>query len=516
MPYIEPYKQELEDLPESLPAPEAVSQTVTTPAPPQQGFVEMGGGRYLSRFARGRLSFPLTSQQTLSVRADYSGMEGFTPFADSDVSTPSDVFDGTLLFESRHDGLAFTADVHGQAQDYTLYGLPSVLQDTSETAPGRSGYTGGTSLRLRTFGRVESSVDVAFNHTRYTTQQISPAGPPVGPPTQSVPSGEFRENRLSFDGSITFPLGATATTIDALAHRSSYGGDEPSTTGYRVDSGLSLHLVNSDFFSAELGGRFLGFEAPFNSRRADGATATAAFIAPAGRLELSLSPGITLVAENKPTVTSDGLTGLYALNPYAEHAPSVRPTLYTTKAESGFLLSLGPVRFEPFVGYQYAPNYQYFRSPNSSRSASGTPFPVEYASAQIIHGGAEVALQGVTGVEASVGVAVRDGSLQIGDDAAIPYFSPLVADAMLSVSFADQKGLLQTTGTFESPRPTGPSPSSEEVGTFVSFNVEGSYALSSLLDAVVRIEHLGAGAPEKWARYPRPPATFMAGFRIHW
>ncbi|PQJ33519.1 hypothetical protein BSZ35_01935 [Salinibacter sp. 10B] len=503
MPYVEPYKQALEDLPESLPAPDAASQTVSTPADPQEGFVEMGGGRYLSRFARGRLSFPFTAQQTLSVRADYSGLDGFSPFPGSDVSTPSDVFDGALLFESRHDALAVTADVHAQAQRYTLYGLPPVGQDTAAIAPDRSGYTTGSALRLRTFGSITSSVEVSFDRTQYTSQLA---------PRPDAPSDAYHEHRLAFDGSLTVPIGRMATTLDALAHRASYGGDVPNHTGYRVGSGLSLQLADSDALSATLGGRFLGFEAPATPRQRTDNTASAAFIAPAGRVELSLAPGVTLFAENAPSVTSDGLADLYRRNPYAEHAPSVRPTLYTTKAESGVLLSLGPLRIQPTAGYRYAPSYQYTQNPSSF--VPNVPLLVQHASARIIHGGGQIALQGLTGVEASVDVSVRDGEL-VGDNAPIPYFSPLVTDAMLSVSFADQRGLLQTTGTIESPRPTTPS-GDTEVGTYIHFDLEGSYAVSSLLDIVVRAKNLGPEAPKKWARYARPPAMIMGGVRIHW
>ncbi len=501
MPYVESYKQELDDLPESLPAPDAVSQTVNTPASPQQGFVEMGGGRYRSRFARGRLSLPLTDQQTLSVRADYSGLEGFTPFSGTDVSTPADMSEGVIQFESRHDDLSITADVQGQGQGYTLYGVAPMGRDTAAVAPSRSGYTIGPRFQLRTFGSVRSSLEVAFNRTQYTTQQAARA---------NAPSASYAENRLAFDGSVTFPVSSTATTIDALAHRAMYSGDIPEASGYRFDGGLSLQLAQSDIFSAEVGGRALAFEAPSNPELGTANPATANFIAPSGRVEATLAPGTTLFAENAPSLTSDGLSELYQRNPYAEHAPSVRPTLYTTKVESGLLLSLGPLRIQPSVGYRYAPSFQYFRSPRTD-----DPLSVEYGSARIIHGGGEIALQGITDVEASVGVTVRDGEL-IGDDTSIPYFSPVVANAMFSVSFADQKGRIQTTGTIESPRPIRSSPSSPEVGTYVSFDVEGSYAVSSLLDAVIRVKNLGPGAPEKWARFARPPAQFMVGFRIRW
>jgi hypothetical protein len=125
-----------------------------------------------------------------------------------------------------------------------------------------------------------------------------------------------------------------------------------------------------------------------------------------------------------------------------------------------------------------------------------------------------LALLGIQGMEASAGISVRDGVL-VGDDDAIPYFSPVVANAMLSVSFADQRGLLQTTGTIESPRPVDRA-ASDEVRTFVSFDVEGSYEVTSLLDVVLRLRNLGPRAPKRWARYPQPPATVMGGFRIHW
>lgn len=504
MPYLPSYKQELEDLPESLPAPEAVSQTVTTPAAPKEGVVEIGGGRYGSRFARGRLSLPLSSKQTLSLNADYSGTNGFSPYSGSDVSTPSDELEGGVQFESRHEALSIRAGLHGSVDDYTLYGLSTLPQPPSDSlVPGRTGYSGGPTAQLRTFGSVESSLTVSFDRTQYNTETVLRSG--------GTSTAAFREDRLSADGRLTVPVGATPLTVDALAQRAWYGGDVPAETSVRVDGGLSLQVVETALITAQVGGRALRFEAPMSSRR-DLGNASATFLAPQGRVELSLGSGATIFAENTPSLSSGGLDDLYAHSPYVEHAPSVRPTLYTTKAESGFLFSLGPLRLEPTAGYRYAPSYRYVESP--SPATPNGAFPVRYGSARIVHGGAELALQGVPHIEAAVDISVRDGTL-IGEDAAIPYFSPLIAHTTFSVAFADQRGRLQMTSTIESPRPTTPT-GDVEVGTYVSADLEGSYELTSLLDAVMRINNLSPGAPKRWARYARPPTTIMGGFRIHW
>jgi hypothetical protein len=493
--YTDAYKQSLETLPESLPAPDAVSQPVDTPKPPKRGLLEMGGGRYVSRFVESRIALPLTTQQRLSFEVDYTGTNGYSPFAGADVETPADDLTGRVQFESRHDALTLRADVHGSADQYTLYGLPIVAQDTAASAPDRTALAGGAAAQLRTHGSVESSVRVSYDYSRYETELSLP-------PTSAQP--EVTEGQLGFDGSAHVPIGNTGVHLDLSGTRSTFGADAGTNTAYGVDGGLAVTIVERNGLSVRAGGRFVSFDYP---------SASASFMLPQVRVEWTLSPAVSVYARNTPGLSAGSFAALYAQNPYAESLPSPRPTLSTTDAAAGFRVSLGPIQARTTAGYRYAPSYRYFFS-SSGIGTVDDPFQVGYDSARLLRGGAELALQGITGVEASAGISVRNGTL-VGDDDAIPYFSPVVADAMVSVSFADQRGLLQTTGTIESPRPVNRA-ETDEVRTYVSFDVEGSFEVTSLLDVVLRLQNLGPQAPKRWARYPQPPASVMGGFRIHW
>ncbi|HKL88509.1 MAG TPA: hypothetical protein VJ884_05850, partial [Salinibacter sp.] len=408
-PYADTYKQELDDLPDSLPAPETVSQSVNTPKSPKQGLLEIGGGRYVSRFVKGRVSLPLSSRQRLSIRTDYVGTNGFSPYEGTDVETPADDLTGTVQFESRHETLTVLADVHGTVDRYTLYGLPAAAQDTAATAPDRTAYTGGLGLQLRTHGQVESSVRLGYDRMRYETQLD---------PTDPGSDAAFREGRFSLDGSATIPVAGTEAVLSASASRSAFSGAPSSSSAYTVDAGGAFQVLNTETFTVRAGGRFLGFESPaFPSLNAS-STASATFIAPEVRAALSVTPSLTLHAENTPGLSGSSLSTLYTENPYAQHAPSPRPTLYTTNAEAGLSLSLGPVRLQSSGGYRYAPSYRFFTAPSSPTRVG---FRTGYGSARILHGGAELALLGIQGMEATAGISVRDGTL-VGDDDAIPYF----------------------------------------------------------------------------------------------
>ena len=503
IPYREPYKQALENLPESLPAPQTASASLPRPAPSKTGFVEIGGGRYASRFAEGHVSVPLSSRQTVSVDADYFGSSGFSPFGGQapSVETPTDQADARVRFESRHDGLTFRAAAHGAGSQYTLYGEPALALSPGRTAPDRSSLRGGLDAELRTYGRVDSRVALSYGRAAYDTQR----------PTATQ---TFAENRFGVDGRLTAPLAETEVQLDVRAARSTFGGDVPDATGYEVDGGLGATLVDTDRLTVQAGGRVLTFEAPGSPRTSASSPVEAVFIVPDGRAELSLSPDATLFAENRPTLSREGLSSLYEQNPYAAHAPAVLPTLYTTRLQSGAEVGLGPLRLRGQVGYRYAPSYRYFFSPTSGGSLSDPGLQVGYASARILHGGARLALEGLRTVEAALSLSVRDGTLP-GSDAQIPYLSPVVAEGLFSVSFADQRGLLQTTGTVESPRPPRVG-AGTDIDTFVSFDVEGSYQITAQLDVVLEVRNLSPSAPERWGRYPRPPTIVSGGFRIHW
>jgi hypothetical protein len=340
--YTESYKQELDALPESLPAPEAVSQPVTTLKSPKQGLIEFGGGRYVSRFIKGRFSFPFTDNQRLAVYADYRGTEGHSPFEGTDVSTPSDDFEGRVQLESRHETVTVLGNVHGAVKQYTLYGRPTVVQDTAASPPERTGTSVGTTLQIRTHGSVDSDFRVSYDQTQFATERD---------PTDDATTA-FSEGRLEGAGTAGFTVAGVQTRLDLSGARSFLGGDVPSNNAYSFEGGGSVQLVNADRTSVRAGVRFLTFDAPVDPTVADAPSATAEFIAPEGRAELALSSGVTLYAQNTPHLQKRGLTDLYATNPYAEHAPSLRPTLFTTDAEAGLTASLGAVRLQATGGYR--------------------------------------------------------------------------------------------------------------------------------------------------------------------
>jgi len=503
-PYLETYKQRLENLPESLPEPETASASFDRPAPARTGFLEFGGGRYTSRFAEAHLSLPVSTDQTVSVDGNYFGMSGFSPYSGpaSGLDTPSDQADGRVQFESRHENLTVRAAAHASGSGYTLYGEPTLAGRSDPEAPDRAGRSGGLEAAIQTRGSVPSRVRAAVSRAAYETDL-------------GATSDTFWEQRLGLDGQVSVPLGATGIHLDLSAVRSSYGGDVPDESGYEIDGGFAATLFDRDGLRVRGGGRVLTFDSPAPPRQSIPGSVEATFIVPQARLEFALSSSITFFGENRPHLDRQGLDALYHRNPYARHAPSVQPTLFTTDAASGLRVSAGVLNLTAEAGYRYAPNYQFFSRPaRSPRPLADPGLRVQYGSARILHGGVEAALQGRSPLEASLRLSVRDGEL-VGPEAAIPYFSPFRAEGMFSVSFADQKGLIQTTGTIESPRPVDVS-GTPEVDTYVSFDVEGSYEITPLLSAVLELRNVGPSAPERWARYSRPPAVLSGGFRIHW
>ena len=502
-PFVESYKQDLEDLPESLPAPTAVTQSVAKTKDPRRGFIEAGGGRYASRFAEARYAVDLSPQQSLSVHADYDGTQGFSPYSGtaSDLETPSDDVAGDVQFRSRHDGFSIQTRAFGSLTDYTLYGQPDLATVADTTAPSRTGTRLGVHGRLRTFGRIDSHLGIGYASTGYTTD---PAG---------ASSQDLSEGRLTLDGRLEVPIGDLSSYLDVALTRSSYGGDvSGSPSGFSVSGGAGTEVWTTDRLSVEAGVRVLSYSAPADPGPTDD-TDSGTYVMPEARATYALTPDITAFAENTPHLRADGLNGLYGENPYANAVPSVRPTVFTTDASTGVRVSAGPVRVTTDAGVRYAPSYRFFEAPTGP-SASSQNLLVDYGSARILHGGAEVALQGIENVETALSVSLRDGTL-VGPDEPIPHFSPVVADAMFSVSFLDDQALVQTTGTVESSRPAAVG-TDRDIDPYVSFDLEGSYQVTPLIDVLLKIQNIGPSAPTKWARYVQPPAAIQAGVRIDW
>lgn len=492
-PYTEPYEQELDDLPESLPLPETVTEPLRPPSSPTHGFAEGGGGRYLGRFFEGRVLAPLSRDEHLSFHGTYTGMED-----DPD----SDVAEAGVRFVSRRDVVRVQADIHGSAERYALFGAVPAPRSDASPAPNREGYSVGSSFRLQSPGPVPVSAEAHFDRTVYTSYLQTNAGAGT----------TVHQNQAGLQGSVRIPV-PLRPHLDAAYSRSWFDGTIPTETAYSLDAGGTGSFLRSDSAAVEVGVRGLVFDAPVRLAGPSSAHLDAAYVVPQVNAEWRAAEGVTLHLRNRPQLTEASLHRLYAENPYARHAPVLRPTVETTNAEVGLTLRRGPVRLITAAGYRYVPTYRSF-VPNGQADYSGGLFRVRYDPARIFQGRGQVALQGIEGVQASLGFSVRDGSLG-GTNRPLPNFASITADAMLTVSFAGGDGFLEAQSHFEGPRYASPA-QTNRLDPYLLLDLEGSYALSEHLDLLARVENLAPQAPTKWAGYPRPPAQLSTGLRIRW
>lgn len=498
-PYVETYEQELDDLPESLPLPETIAEPLAPTSTSRQGFLEGGGGRYYNRFFEGRLQVPASSSENLLVHGTYTGTEGFTPLEGDSIDTPSDVATAQVRLESTRDPIQVSAELHGSAERYTLYGVTPASEQAD-----REAYSVGTSAQLTSRGTVPARATVRYDRTQYTSHLAMNAGNGV----------DFRQGKLGLSGSITAPV-TLRPHLDASYSRSWLGGTplDDSDTAFGFDGAGTLSVFRTDSSSVEVGARVLAFATP--ARPSEGATdrADATYVTPVANVEWRLAEGVTLHLRNQPRRVEASLHRLYEENPYAMHAPSLRPTLETTNAETGLALVSGLFRFVAAAGYRYAPTYQFFEPGGQGGFTDGV-FGVHYESARILRGRGQIALQGIDGVQASVGVSLRDGSL--GDEGTIiPNFAPVTADAMLTVSFSGGDGFFKVLSHYESPRYASRN-EENRLDSYFTLDFEGSYSLSSSIELLVRAENLAFQDPTLWAGYPRPPSQISSGLRIRW
>lgn len=476
-PYVGSYRQTLDDLPESLPIPETVSEPMEPVADPAQGFLEGGTGRYFSRFFEGRVGVPLSDNDRLSLHGQYTGIEN---------NPDDDVAEARLRYERTPAGLRIAADAYGSAQRYALFGL-------SPSSSKREAFTAGGAFRLRTTGDRPTQVEMRYDNMEYTSQRGSAL--------------VFSQQQFSLNGSGTLPL-PLRPHFDGTLRRSWFGGDAPDDTAFSLDVGGQLTAYETESTTIRVGARVLAYETPARRTATPGGTADATFVVPSVRVEWAIADRTRLHVHNRPRLGDTSLDRLYATNPYAQHAPSLQPTLETTNAEAGLTVSLGPVRLVAAAGYRYAPAYRYF-----SYDARSGLYDVRYNSARILQGRGQIALQGVEGVQASLGLSVRDGTLT-SPDTEIPSFAPITADAMLAVSFADGDGFLEAQTQFQSPRDA--SVANDRLDSYLTLDLEGTYALGDQAAIVARAEHLSSGTLTLWKNHPRPPAQVSVGLRLNW
>ncbi len=488
-PYAGSYTQPLDDLPESLPVPETVSASMAPTAEPAQGYLEGGSGRYFSRFFEGRVGVPLSPQNRLSVYGAYTGTE---------AAPNDDIANARVRLSHTQDPVRIDATAHGNVQRYALYGAS---RDTSADVPDRESYSAGGAVRIRHTSPVApAQAEVRYDKTQYTSH--------LDTTTEGL---IYNQQQLGLEGEVTAPL-PYRPHLTVRYQRSWLGEDPQTETAFDFDASGTLSYSPIEPVSVEAGAAFLTFDTPAQPALSNTGSAEATFIAPVVNAEWRVTEATRFYLRNRPRLGDTSLDQLYATNPYARHAPSLRPTLETTNAEAGLTLTRGLVRIVAAAGYRYAPNYRYFSL--SSQEAYEGLYGVQYDTARILKGRGEVALQGVEGVQASLGLSVRDGTLP-DVDAPIPNFAPVTADALVTLSFAGGDGFLKAHGEFHGPRDADVN-QTVRLDPYLSVDLEGSYAVGSDLELVARAEQLSVNDPTLWANYPQPVAELSVGLRLQW
>lgn len=495
LPFTEPYKQERSELPEQLPEPPQPGTRLARTAEPADGYVEAGTGRFLSRFANGAVTLPVSPTESFEIDASYVGSAGYEPFQGLAGSTEHDDVDGTIQFISRRDAASTTVAVHGMNSRYLLYGLsPSDVTPI----PERKLQSGGLSAGVKTHGRVPASVGFSFDQMQMQTANGERTG---------IPGALDRDQqRVSLHAEAALPFGTREIRASGTGTTSGLDGGAFDGDLATYDVGGSAVAYRSGPTVVRAGARAIGYSSTSLGGRVPSEDAN--YIAPMAELTVAFTPSFTMFAKNDPGLVANTLLSLHEEAPWLSETPELRPTLYTTRAEAGVRVSTGMLRFTSHAGYRYAPNYA-FMAPGAAIGSIQT----NYGSARIAAAGASVALQGFDTIQAVLRAEIRDGQL-VGPDVEIPYFSPFLVESAFSVNFSDRKGRIEAEVGIESGRTVT---TNRETTATVDVDLKGTYAVTPIIDIVAHIQNLGGpNELERFENYARATNVALVGVRIHW
>ncbi len=497
LPYTQPYKQERRQLPDPLPAaPSQRTRLVSSPAP-ANGYVEAGTGRFLSRFARGVVTLPVSPTESFEIDANYAGSSGYEPFEGRSASTEHDDVDGRVRFLSRREAASVSVGVHGMNSRYMLYGL----SPTAPTpVPERSLQAGRLSAGVETHGGIPASFQFSFDQIGIRTSQDERTGRPG--------TDDRDQQRVALRAEAALPFGRRE--IRAHASGSTTGLDNRAFAGdlatYEVGGSAVAYRTGPTVIRA--GARAMGYTSSSTMTGARIPSEDANYISPTAELTVAFTPALTIFATNDPGLESNTLLSVHQDAPWLSETPELRPTLFTTRAEAGVRVSTGTLRFTSHAGYQYAPNYAFF-SPGPEIGS----ILLNYESARIATAGASLALQGFDRLQAVLRAEIRDGQL-VGPDVEIPYFSPFLVESSMSLSFSGGKGRAEARVGLESGRRI--TADRDTPGT-VDADLEGRYAVTPIIDVLVRLQNLGSpNEIERFENYTRETNIIQLGVRIHW
>lgn len=508
-PFMEPYRQGAADLPQSpLQEPTALAFGSLEGIERRTGIVEARAGRYLSRHVDARVEHAFRPEVAVVGRLRYSGLDGHEPYEfDPHITSSSDDIEGradVLLFgEAVRGGIG----IDGLHSRYALFG--AVGSNTSpqlNDAPMREGRQLGATAWIQTaeMEGIAASARARLSNASFNTDACADE-------SSTCLSDRFQRAQRTFElaGDVRLPLDRMTLFAEAEAVMS--GIDTGALAGTDVvttDAAAGLRLIQSRRLAVRAAGRFLLAHAPSGA-----GSSSRLYVSPDVRIDVYPMRGFQLYVENRPSIRHTTLAQLHRRNPYIVSRPVIQPEVTTIDARAGVRLFTGPATVDVRGGYAVAPEFQYFEHREASTYVEGVS-AVGYDKASILQVGGELSM--VLGGRANAGLSAdfRHGRLT-EHDSVIPYFSPLVGRAMLSIPLMSNRVVISGAGRFESARYRDRD-ESRRIGDYMAFDFRGTYRVNPMIGIVAAVENLSVGHLEKWDRYPLPPAIVTGGIRLSW
>ena len=499
MPYVEAYKQDSANLPQNqLQNPTTPRALPTATGEGFTGTFETGFGRYATRYALLEASLYSSSSSRWTIDGAYEGTTSYAPFG---TDAAANGFSGGSRYTTSGRRISFGIEGSGSSDSYTLYGVDQAGSGGAQAAPTR---TRGDLQGGLWFGSGSES-SVGFRASldgfsgRHSTDVFANT---EDPRTERTDAGAEAGLRFS----------AGAFRVDGTAGTLTLDGASGRSVGH-FDAGGGVRLRLGQATTLFFGGRVLGFEAQQdatlqNRRRA------LSYASPGFELESALAPNIRLEVTQRPGLGTTRPGELFRVQPFLADQVMLEPVVYPIDGVARLRGFWSSFQASVIATYRESPNWRVFEhQPGDYTGYARGLSTIRHTAARTMSLGGEVRMSPAAGVEARVGVRVQDG--QLTDlDADMPYFSPWAMDGMVSVAFAQRRGLVQATTAVLGTRPRDAS-GLVDVPLYADLDLRLSYAVAGSALAVLELRNL-LGETPYWFNYPEPPATVVLGFGWRW
>lgn len=512
VPFMEPYRQGSADMPTSpLSNPLTPNLAGLTRMLPLTGFVEGGLGRYSQRFVNARIEYRVVPQARLHARFSYEGTGGQDPFNDPALSDAYDVLEGGLGLSSRRGSVEVGGNIGGFSNSYSMFGaeigsvglglLPGPDRD------GQGGHFEGW-VRTTATAAFDAAVRVNFAGSSFETVAFDSN-------VRQDPTFDYSEQRLTLSADAGFDVSSTTLYITSRYSGAGFDGNGiGANDASLLHAGTGLEVDVNEQLNVKAGAHLISFSAV--SRLAAGLDERRSFITPLLLLKYTVSPQLRFYAQNLPQANAYSLADLYEQHPYLVSSPDAQASVETINARVGGNVYIGPLKAGFHVGLMQSPNYLYFDQATRDEAVGfDRGFSMaRYDDARILEVGGDLTFSLLQGLHTQVRLVARQAELT-DLDVDIPYVAPFTGAATLSYLFAERRGLLQITGTFENERYLDAA-NTQQVNGFFDLDIESAYNFTPQLGLLLRLENITSGDLERFDNYPEPPAIVTIGARYQW